>query len=479
MKHHKYLVILVILCTNIAACSSDFLDVVDKSVLTRQAYVRDLGSMKEFLNGTYELFNQYSVQGIGNAYPELIADNLKPLALPPQSLFLHYTWAQQKGDRPDLSESTGSVNMNGSWRSSYFIIRACNFIIEDIEKYRKENPDVADNIKGQAYALRALLYFKLVNIFAQTYKFTPNASHMGVPYITTSDVTQHYTRQSVAEVYNSIIADLNMAVQLLPEMSSIDIRYINNYAARALLARVYLFSGKYAQTRELSEKLCEQVPLLTIANGYPDGLFYHKNFVETEVLFQATPGDLYNSNFLGRYLRGTFSYYLATEDIASILMKDSNDVRSKWVTYSDGTFKVTKFPVNVAGMRTVPEADYYHPIIRSSEVYLMAAESCALLGDENKARDYLNAVRKRADPEISSLTIGGNELINAIWEERRKELSFEGMRMYDLQRWQQPVVRKDVLNNDWNKLPYPSDKAISPIPLQDVMLENLPQNIGY
>jgi len=463
----------------ISSCKSDFLEVVDMSALTRQGYVRDLNSMNEFLNGTYGLFSQYFMNGIGDAYPEIISDNLKPLSFPPQNLLPHYSWSQSKGEQATMNENSRSLNMNGSWKGAYFIIRTCNFIIEDVEKYRLENPSIADNIKGQAYALRALLYFKLVNVFAQTYDFSPDGKHPGVPYITTSDITKHYTRQTVAEDYDNMISDLKNAINLLPEGLSVDVRHINNYAARCLLARIYMFKGEFDQVKGLTEQLCKEVPLLTISRGYPDGLCYHKPLPETEVLFQATPSDVYFSKFLGVFFRGSDLCYVATNDIAQRLRTDSNDVRSKWITYSGNLWNVTKFPVGIVGASSNPAADYYHPVLRSSEAYLMAAEACAMLGEENGARKYLNAIRTRANPMAPLLTIGGTELIDAIREERRKELCFEGLRMYDIQRWHQPVIRQDALDVSLAKLSYPDEKAISPIPMQDVNLEKLPQNIGY
>ncbi|MCF6402113.1 RagB/SusD family nutrient uptake outer membrane protein [Chitinophaga filiformis] len=478
MKRRKNLFFLLFIYLGTCACKKDFLEVVDNRLLNRQAYVRDLNSMSEFLNGTYGLISENFVYALGEVYPEIAADNLKPLALPPQLMLLHYTWSQQKGEQTGHLDMPTGTNMNGTWQGDYFIIRACNFIIENADKYHAEDPGKADNIKGQAYALRALLYFELVNVFAQTFSFSSDGSHPGVPYITTSDVTQHFTRQSVGDVYKGMISDLKAAIELMPEHVE-DIRYMNKYAAKSLLARVYLFRGDYAEARALAEELCQQIPLMTISNGYPNGLFYNRPFLQTEVLFQTAPSDVFETSFTGRFLRGETLYFVATQDIAFILRSDSNDVRSKWVSISGESWNVTKFPVDVAGIRSVGLADYYHPVVRSSEAYLMAAESCAMLKDEDNARSYLNAIRQRANPNVPLLTASGRALIDSIYKERRKELAFEGLRMYDLQRWHKPVIREDALNADRKTLTYPNEKAIAPIPLPDIKLENISQNDGY
>lgn len=67
----------------------------------------------------------------------------------------------------------------------------------------------------------------------------------------------------------------------------------------------------------------------------------------------------------------------------------------------------------------------------------------------------------------------------ATGDEWRKEFCFEGFRMWDLQRWKLGVNRTDVFSGSPAVLPYPSDKAIAPIPRQDVNLGGIPQNPSY
>ncbi|WP_350340319.1 RagB/SusD family nutrient uptake outer membrane protein [Paraflavitalea speifideaquila] len=84
-----------------------------------------------------------------------------------------------------------------------------------------------------------MVHFKLLNIFAQGYLFTANAGHPGIPYITTSDITKPYSRQTVAEVYTNLVADLQSALVLLPTFLN-DCRIMNKQAAKALLADIFI-----------------------------------------------------------------------------------------------------------------------------------------------------------------------------------------------------------------------------------------------
>jgi hypothetical protein len=492
IKGDKLLFLLFIIPVFCGSCKKNFLEVENNSELYRQNYVKDLNSLQEYTTGIQVMLNRDFEHGIVAAYADLVADNLKPLPAAPapgsgiQSLVLHYTWSQEASDKTEPNVLETSKAMNGIWTNCYRIIRACSFVLEEADKYSNIDQSKVDLLKGQAYAIRALVHFKLVNIFAQNYKFTENASHPGIPYITTSDVSKPVSRQTTAEIYDNIVSDLNNAIALLPENAS-DIRSINQVASKALLARVYLFKEDYANAKAIAAEICARFPLMTIGAGYPNDLFKNKTSDKTEVLYQLTPMNITTfgtiSNFIGRYVRGSLLRYRATNDIATILKENSNDARSIWVTGTLNLWNVTKFPTGVATGLTpaisTAENSYYPPIIRSSEMYLTVAECAAKTGDENTARSYLDIIRKRAYPATTAITATGPALIDSIYKERRKELAFEGFRMFDLQRWKFNVHRIDALYPSSVNLPYPSNKAISPLPSLDVNISGLIQNTDY
>ncbi|NLU37849.1 MAG: RagB/SusD family nutrient uptake outer membrane protein [Bacteroidales bacterium] len=77
------------------------------------------------------------------------------------------------------------------------------------------------------------------------------------------------------------------------------------------------------------------------------------------------------------------------------------------------------------------------PLIRFSDVLLLAAEANLLAGNANKALEYTNLVRRRA--RESGVTNKPEDLTaityNDIMIERRVELAMEGHRFFDLLRW--------------------------------------------
>jgi hypothetical protein len=475
MKKYNVLIVVTLIVVLLSSCKKGYLEVKDSSTLNRQSYVKNLSTMQEYMKGIYLMLSTKYELSFYTAYPALISDELK-ISSNGVPLSIHNNWSQLA----DANTAGLETSMNTLWLDYYQIIRACNFVIEDIDKYASENTAKANGIKGEAYAIRALLHLKLLNIFAQHYTFTADGSHPGVPYITTSDISKPYSRQTVAEVYRNMIADLESAISLMPAKIS-DCRYMSGTSAHALLARIYLNKEDFIKAKTLAIELINQHPLMSINSGYPADMFKLKERPEqTEVLFQITPynQDGLASEFLGIYLE--YEYFLSTSDVATLIKENVNDIRRNWVDNSSGIWKVKKFPSGVAGGTAYdPSIDYYVPVIRSSELFLIAAEACAKTNDEVRARVYLNAIQKRADPSIIDITVGGQALLNLIYKERRKELCFEGFRMWDLQRWKQGVHRADVFLGYQTDLSYPSDKAIAPIPGQDVNLMGLQQNSGY
>lgn len=471
MKFRKQIIFLLLIGF-FSNCTKEFLEVDDTQRLFRESYVKDISTMQEYVNGIYfRLSRFFESREAESSYAELVADNLKPASpTSAPSVAAHYNWVQ--------GEFNG--NMTTLWQNTYLTIRMCSFVIEEVDKYAGENMSQANNLKGQALAIRALLHFKLVNVFSQTYKFTPDGSHLGIPYIISSDITDSYNRLTVSEVYDKLISDVESAIEVLPAVSS-DTRYMNRNAAKALLARTYLFKGDYSSAKSLALEVVQQVPLMSIAEGYPNDIYKLKEPSKTESLFQLSPSSA--SNFLGRYVRRNPILYVATDDIAQLINENSNDIRKFWITSTATGWRITKFPTNAAPeanpVVSSPENAYYPVIIRSSEMILTVAEAAAKTNDEGTANEFINAIRKRSDPLISDLNATGQALLDSIYKERRKELAFEGLRLFDLMRVGKPVNRMDAVQGAPNTLSYPNNKAISPIPYQEVRLTGLPQNDGY
>ena len=476
-KQFNTILAIVSLTISIISCKKDFLDGQDQTgVLLREDYVVDLKTTNEYLNGAYADLATKVFLGYRSIYPELIADNIKPIlgSSGSASMLNFYKWSQS-ADNLNVDLST-AANANSISYDCYKQIRYANFIIESSEKYKNENLVQAKIIKGQALALRGYSKFLLLNIFCQPYNFTSDASHPGIVLFSSWDpLEQKLSRSSVKESYQSIIDDLQSAIDIL-DAGSFDRLAFSRLSAMALLSRVYLYSNDFTKAKDYAVAVIKEVPLMGI--GYPDKLFTPES---TESLLELPPAGFANgyvTQFASFFFRGRREFN-ATSDIANLLTEDVNDKRGSWVTQSDGAWQITKYPIGVVAGAIIPEAGYYEPIIRSSELYLTASESYFELDKTDSAIYYLDAIRLRANAQALPTSSSGNDLKDLIFKERRKELAFEGQRMFDLLRWKKNVIRQDVLTGGPTELVYGSKKEIAPISTIDVDGMGIQQNEGY
>lgn len=479
----KYSIVVFIIIIS-SACSKNFLNVPDQAVAIRQSHVSDLATTTDALDGIYILLGQNFYFCYNQIYPDLIADNIKLVKATTADLSPQYNWTQV-----EVAGISRQKNMNAVWLDGYQIISYCNFIIAKAGEYRNQNTSKADDIKAQALALRAFVHFTLVNIFAQSYSFMADASHPGIPYVTNYDWTSPATRRNtVAEVYSNMINDLVTALPLFAT-GKMNTLYMNGTAAKALLARIFLFKGDFQSAKDWAKEVSISVPIMAAGtNGYPSKLF---TLNETEALLQLPPSQTgvqlpsptgtgtyqgsYVANFQNVYFV-TSKRFIATADIVGLLTQYASDLRKNWVTSS---LDIVKYPTNVNAGFSIPAISYYPTLIRSSEMYLTASEAYAQLHNEDSARYFLNQIRTRANIPTITNSVIGSALLDSIYVERRKELAFEGFRMFDLQRWKKGVNRQDTWSLSAKTLPYPSNKAIAPIPQNDVRILGLQQNLDY
>jgi starch-binding outer membrane protein, SusD/RagB family len=362
------------------------------------------------------------------------------------------------------------------WQESYNGILDANQIID-------ANVTGADAVKSQAYAIRALLYFKLVNIFAQPYTF--DSAGPGVPLVLHYDVTAEPGRSSVAAVYAQIVSDLKAAMVNAPDyVSSI---FLSNYSIEGLLARVYLYMGDYADAETTALDVMNNGPFTLVQPGAFKSFWANPN-VQTdavEVMFEVDMDPINNNGFDdlgGIYINGYQDIYCSLQ-LAQLY--SSTDVRSQLLIFGttkggDPAYLVNKYP-------DAENTNKDHPkVIRLAEVYLIAAESAARLGDNSDAQTWVNDVAELRDPAFTGgYTDIGQALIADIIQERRKELAFEGDRLYDMQRCGLTINRgtnQGAAAGDGLSIPFPNDFRVAPIPEQEILRNATiatQQNPGY
>ena len=129
------------------------------------------------------------------------------------------------------------------------------------------------NIKGEAYALRAYSHFYLVNLYAKPYDPETCVTDPGIPLnLSTAAEDKVYTRNSVKEGHDLGVGDLSAGVRLMeanPVSKPAKLKF-DALSARALLARVYLYMQQWDSAIVCAEQVICENP--AIFNLYEAGL---------------------------------------------------------------------------------------------------------------------------------------------------------------------------------------------------------------
>ena len=128
-------------------------------------------------------------------------------------------------------------NVGTLWMLGYKIIYMTNTLIESLDENKSEDKQIL----GEAYFMRALMHLNMVTLYAKPYSF--GRSEKGVPLVTASQA-KDIKRNTVGEVYDQIVADLQKASKLMGNSRG-NAGYASRDAAMGLLSRVYLYMENY------------------------------------------------------------------------------------------------------------------------------------------------------------------------------------------------------------------------------------------
>lgn len=339
----------------------------------------------------------------------------------------------------------------------------------------------ANIYKGEALALRAMMHFDLMRLFAE--QITVNTNAKGIPYATEFSLkTPDF--ETLAENYNHVLADLQEAERLLADEGEYENTtsfmtdrqiHLNLHAVRALMARVYLTKGDKEKALEYAEKVIAQSgrQLKTKTEVINDvaGVLSKK-----ECLFGVYFSGFYTQ--VSAKLQQTVSY--SSLDLRGDLMEmyekgvSGLDFRTTaYFTSVDlgGTakYRLSKFTdiYDLQNNASARPADLIQGInmIRLPEMYYIAAE-CLLGKDYAKALGYFNEVVTNRG--LDALNGEGEETLTqeVINTERYKEMIGEGQTFFNMKRQNLNIPSYD------NSVTYRPEDGIYVVPIPDSEYEN-------
>lgn len=383
--------------------------------------IQNSTDLQQVLNGAYDAIRNDNFMG-GNVWlaSELLADNLNP--------------ESTTGNYLAVYNRNTSIFNNVSrqiWNTAYTAIYRCNIVLKYVETINGIKPEEKARIRGQALFLRAFCHFELVKLFAQPYGFTSDNSHLGIPIRFNTEIST-LGRNSVYEVYEQVLSDLNFAIQELP--ADLVPGTANVWAAKAMLARVYFQKNDFFFALKYAKDVVEN----SAAIFQSDFKIRFSNSFNTDNIFELLSD---GSGSTGQQSGNVLSSFYRSNTSEPVL-KYSNDFYNE-LKREAGEKRLADWCRIVAPSGSNPE-EYYPtklnynirfrlPIIHMAEMKLIYAESAAEQSDPNAAKIQLNDARARAG--LSKFTTSSVPLIiEEIRHQRRLELVLEGNRIHDLKR---------------------------------------------
>jgi tetratricopeptide (TPR) repeat protein len=369
----------------------------------------------------------------------------------------------------DNSLDPGSTAIaNNIWRPAYNYIYQANALVSSIDKSTGLSPTTVKQVKGEALFIRAFCYFYLVNLFGD------------VPLVLGTDykVNTAMPRLESTLVYQQIVKDLLEAQQLLtPIYPANNKGRVNQSVVTALLARVYLYTGRYSDAANNATTVLNNTSF-SLTNSL-DSVFLANS---KEALWQLIPVPATANTAEGTAFipanNVVPNYELTSGLTGSFAASDKR--RTSWMrstTVSSNIF-IYPYKYKVRTATNVPVTEYYM-MMRLAEQYLIRAEAYGQQGNLPSAIADVDKLRQRAGiPLIATInpTISQQALIDTISVERRRELYAEwGHRWFDLKRTGKADVVLGSIKQDWQ-----TTDALYPIPHAQILANpNLKQNPGY
>lgn len=413
----KRILLLACLTAMLAGCES-FLDLKPIDYPTEGTFYTDVEGLEGALIGMYDELqssDQYGAKFL--TLMEIRGDNV---------------WNDNSGGSGGVNyqievftETPANTNFSGAWLSIYTAIYRCNLILQNMDDVQMTD-DQRNKIGGQASFIRGLCYFNLVRLWGK------------VPLVTRTqsvEEARNNKRAEVGEVYEQIVKDLTTAKDLPMLWPDSERGRATAYAARALLGKVYLYMGKYADavselspivTAIKSESVLSLVPM---PKTFPDNLKTSKDVIFAVQYLKGGVGESAHQN--NRYRNNDNANVIS---LSPSEFESDADNRKALVAPTGSGQRPGKF--NAAATNNETSADF--PIMRCAEVMLMYAEAlnetATVPGSE--ALDALNSVRENAGlPAKTATELSSKELFRvAVYKERRLELALECDRWFDIVR---------------------------------------------
>lgn len=414
MYKNKIIYIVVAVSVLLTACTK-FVDIKTQGSLVP----------KETVNYRYLLNNNSAFEQTVQL-PDIASDDINivdsaqmaGLASSSSSLYFVNTYTWQPAIYPVASDT------DPDWSRLYSIIYNSNIVLDEVPGSTGSPDSVKKELIAEALVHRADAYLTLVNMYAKPYNSATSSDDPGVPLLTKPIVSGNLTRASVETIYQQLISDLKTAIPYLPKFNSYN-TLPSKAAAYAVLARAFLYTGKFAESGLYADSALQiqntlnNLAVLTTTS-------YPKRLLDPEIILSK---QAYTSNgYMNTALRLSDSVLnlLGTTDLRYSFFTAPASVYSS-VLYTGRFFfkeRIGNFETRNIGP-SVPE------------MMLIKAEAAARAGDVTAALKLINDLRKMRFTTANYTAINAvtaTEALVQVIKERQRELFCRGLRWFDMRR---------------------------------------------
>lgn len=436
MKTIKYILILL-LSVQMTACN-DWFDVSPKSDVKAEDLFQQESGFRDALTGVYALMSTTGSYGrqMTFGYLDVLAQYYDQISV------TNHEYIKTKSYLYNEPYDKDALAL--MWSNQYKAIANLNAMLSFIDDKRSvfSSEAIYRIYKGEALALRGMLHFDMLRLFAPSPVM--GKDRKAIPYLEIyTNLPQE--QQTVEGTLNKVIADLNAARELMRDVDSYGpnyqelkeqyennpqlanrVKHLNYYAVTGLLARVQLYAGNKEAALAAAQEIIgqpEDSPVapfaLTTSALSTDRLFMNEQLFVLDELKMADNIDVY---FGESAAEATF----AQSTKALGMLRSYRDKVFALQNPADDDYRL-KFWFQDTNKATAVMPDKYNsvtviPMIHLSELYYIAAECSS-----NKGLAYLNKIRAHRGLVAISST---NNLQNDIYTEYCREFLCEGQMFY-------------------------------------------------
>ncbi|MDQ1098547.1 MULTISPECIES: RagB/SusD family nutrient uptake outer membrane protein [Chryseobacterium] len=415
------------------SCSDDFVDTKFYQDV-EQAPLKSLTEVESFERGMYTSMRASTYYGRDyGLYAEVRSDEMYSNG-----------YAGYYNTVYNYTMTSADAYARDTYSQIYTAVGKANILINTDVNGIEGNASQKDAVRyhiGQAYALRAMFFFDLLKLYGQKYA----GGNLGIVTPLKYDPKAKQARGTVAENEAQIEADFIKGLNMMQtyDISTTDPTFLGVNAVKALMSRFYLYKKDYAKVRSLVSEIADSYQVIPAAS-YKGSWSSTKQNNSIFELAVGVPGS--NGTDSWGYMQNYNGYGNVVMDPSLYNSYSNNDVRKSIIEETDGEYYIYKYP-NLEGTDNIK-------IVRIEEVLLNGVEAELNGGSLTTALDYYNRVITNR-----GLTAATTVNMSILKQERAKELVGEGLRLWDLFRWGDPVPRPAGVSTNIQLNAFPIPRA--------------------